>query len=262
MYTLKKSEAPHHAGRAGERSSHLCLLLAEHDGQKLITVVFLKPDLYGQSSYSVAAEIPYRSSHLNSFTEKKKSKTPGSVFFAQKGCGCPVPGGVQGQVRWGPGQSGLVLDMEVGGPACSRGVEAWWSLRSLPTQVILWFHKVKWLMLSHPTRKPTPLGSQPNNLLASCSLPVHLLYLFGNLSRPFYLFLCITINTEIFTTFIISCTALESNKNRVESDFLWLSGSLSSPPCFPKGETEGNGFRSPILSSYRKMSGTPQSCLW
>ena len=25
------------------------------------------------------------------------------------------PGGVQGQVGWGPGQPGLVLDMEVGG---------------------------------------------------------------------------------------------------------------------------------------------------
>jgi len=31
---------------------------------------------------------------------------------------------VQGQVGWGPGQPGLVLDMEVGGPACSRGVGA------------------------------------------------------------------------------------------------------------------------------------------
>jgi len=27
---------------------------------------------------------------------------------AQKGCGCPIPGGVQGQVGWGPGQPGLV----------------------------------------------------------------------------------------------------------------------------------------------------------
>ena len=38
---------------------------------------------------------------------------------AQRGCGCPVPGGVQGQVGWGPG---LVLNVEVGGPACGRGV--------------------------------------------------------------------------------------------------------------------------------------------
>ena len=35
-------------------------------------------------------------------------------YFAQRGCGCPVPGSVQGQVGWGPGQPGLVLDMEVG----------------------------------------------------------------------------------------------------------------------------------------------------
>ena len=35
----------------------------------------------------------------------------------QRGCGCPVPVGVQGLVGWGPGQLGLVLNGEVGGPA-------------------------------------------------------------------------------------------------------------------------------------------------
>ena len=39
----------------------------------------------------------------------------------QRGYGCPIHGGVQDQVGWGPGQPGLVLDMEVGGPACARG---------------------------------------------------------------------------------------------------------------------------------------------
>ena len=34
------------------------------------------------------------------------------------------PGGVQGQVGWGPGQPGLLLNVEVGGPACgSRELE-------------------------------------------------------------------------------------------------------------------------------------------
>jgi len=28
-----------------------------------------------------------------------------------------------GQIGWGPGQPGLVLDMEAGGPACSRALE-------------------------------------------------------------------------------------------------------------------------------------------
>jgi len=36
---------------------------------------------------------------------------------AQRGYGCPIPGGVQGQVGWGPGHPGLVLDMEFGGAA-------------------------------------------------------------------------------------------------------------------------------------------------
>ena len=39
---------------------------------------------------------------------------------AQRGCGCPIPGGVQGQVGWDPGQPGLV-NGEVGGPARQGG---------------------------------------------------------------------------------------------------------------------------------------------
>ena len=42
---------------------------------------------------------------------------------AHGGCGCSVPGGVEDQVGWGPGQPGLVLDLEVGGPACGRELE-------------------------------------------------------------------------------------------------------------------------------------------
>ena len=45
------------------------------------------------------------------------------VVVAQRGCGCPVPGGVQGQVGWGPGQPGLVLNGDVGGPASGGGLE-------------------------------------------------------------------------------------------------------------------------------------------
>ena len=36
-------------------------------------------------------------------------------------CGCPVPGGVQSQVGWGPGQPGLV-NREVGGPIWQGGL--------------------------------------------------------------------------------------------------------------------------------------------
>ena len=43
---------------------------------------------------------------------------------AQRSCGCPIPGGVQGQVGWGPRHPGLVLNVEVGGPACGGGVGA------------------------------------------------------------------------------------------------------------------------------------------
>ena len=33
---------------------------------------------------------------------------------AQRGCGCPVPEGVEGLFAWGPGQPGLVPDLEDG----------------------------------------------------------------------------------------------------------------------------------------------------
>jgi len=42
---------------------------------------------------------------------------------AQKGCGCSSPEGVQDQVGWGPGKPDLSPDLEVGGPACGRGLE-------------------------------------------------------------------------------------------------------------------------------------------
>ena len=41
---------------------------------------------------------------------------------AQRGCGWAVPVGVEGQVKWGPGQPGLVSNVEVDGPACGMGV--------------------------------------------------------------------------------------------------------------------------------------------
>ena len=37
-------------------------------------------------------------------------------------------GGAEGQVGWGPGQPGLVLNVEVGGPVCGEGS---WSFVSL-----------------------------------------------------------------------------------------------------------------------------------
>ena len=41
---------------------------------------------------------------------------------AQRGCGRSIPGSVQDQVGWGPGQPDLVPDLEAGGPACGRVV--------------------------------------------------------------------------------------------------------------------------------------------
>lgn len=42
---------------------------------------------------------------------------------AQRGCGCLIPAGIQGQVGWGPQQTDLVLGLVVSNPAHNRGVE-------------------------------------------------------------------------------------------------------------------------------------------
>jgi len=47
----------------------------------------------------------------------------------------PLPGSVQGQVGWSSEQPGVVESVLAHG----RGVGTRWSLRSLPTQTILWF---------------------------------------------------------------------------------------------------------------------------
>ena len=51
---------------------------------------------------------------------KVSSSLPGVEWAAQRGCRCPVPAGVQGQVGWSPGQPGLV-NGEVGGLAQQGG---------------------------------------------------------------------------------------------------------------------------------------------
>jgi len=56
---------------------------------------------------------------------------------AHRRCGCPIPGGVQRQAGWGPGQPDLMSDLVVGNIAYGRGVGTKWPLRSLPTHAIL-----------------------------------------------------------------------------------------------------------------------------
>ena len=59
---------------------------------------------------------------------------------AQRGCGCPIAGGVQGQVRWSPGQPGLALNGEVSGPVCFWPALHW---------AILWFSEDHTIPSSH-----------------------------------------------------------------------------------------------------------------
>jgi len=64
---------------------------------------------------------------------------------AQGGCGCPIPGGIQGQAGSGSGQPGPVA----GDPAHSRGGETRWSLWFFSTQAIPWFYDSLILNLKH-----------------------------------------------------------------------------------------------------------------
>ena len=63
--------------------------------------------------------------------ERFRLDVSGKFFFqsgevlqqaAQRSCECPISGGVQGQVGWGPGQPALVPDLVVGSPACGSRV--------------------------------------------------------------------------------------------------------------------------------------------
>ena len=45
---------------------------------------------------------------------------------AQRSCGCPISGGDQGQVGWGPGQPDLGHDLVVGNPDHGRRVGTRW----------------------------------------------------------------------------------------------------------------------------------------
>ena len=55
---------------------------------------------------------------------------------AQRGCECSIPGGVQDQVGWSPGQPDLEPDLEVDGLPFAGGLELD-PLGSLPTQANL-----------------------------------------------------------------------------------------------------------------------------
>jgi len=63
---------------------------------------------------STQAELPISTAAHNLHPVLEMAKE-----VAQGGCGCPIPGGIQGQAGCGSGQPGLL----VGDPAHSRGLE-------------------------------------------------------------------------------------------------------------------------------------------
>ena len=62
-----------------------------------------------------------------------------NMELSQRSCECPIHGGVQGHVGWGSVQPDLGEVVPVHG----REVGTGWSLKSLPTQTILWFYNAK-----------------------------------------------------------------------------------------------------------------------
>ena len=72
----------------------------------------------------------------------------GLTQVAQRSCGCPLPGSLQGQVGWGFEKPGLVE----GVPAHGRRLGTRWSIRSLPTQSILWFYDSPEKVQHKPTK--------------------------------------------------------------------------------------------------------------
>ena len=72
--------------------------------------------------------------HIVTSSRCPSKAAPARGGWAPEGLAC-----VQGQVGWGPGQPGLAYDLVVGSPDCGRGIGTR-SLKSPPTQAILWFY--------------------------------------------------------------------------------------------------------------------------
>ena len=83
--------------------------------------LFLSP--FDYENYDVSGKRPTPiSENCPTAHDEVLHRESGEVLAqAAQGRGCPIPGGVQGQVGWGPGQPALVPDLEVGGPVCGRG---------------------------------------------------------------------------------------------------------------------------------------------
>jgi len=56
---------------------------------------------------------------------------------AQRGCGCPISGSVQGQVLWGPEQSDPLPYLVVGNTVQDRGVELNFLVSSSPSHSMI-----------------------------------------------------------------------------------------------------------------------------
>jgi len=146
------------AGHAGvhtplvDTQFHFCHLHSSGGGQRCMKAEWGHPEMqpslprslgWWEGSPSQEEEL---SGHMKFQALSGGSSLPrqwwGAGTAAQRGCGCPIPGGVQGRVGWGPGQPGLVLDVEVGSPACGGEGRSLMILEvpSNPSHsVILWF---------------------------------------------------------------------------------------------------------------------------
>jgi len=97
------------------------------------TAFFSGVFIYWVQSFLLAAlqRVPYKQNEYSARRAWRKLPVVdfslrvlwGAGTAAQSSCGCPTPGDGQGQVRWGPGQLGLVADLGASNPPCSRGLE-------------------------------------------------------------------------------------------------------------------------------------------
>lgn len=92
-------------------------------------------------------------------------------YISQQNCGCPIPRGVQRQVRWIAEQPGLVgcISAHIRSPATT------WPFRFLPTQTILWpcYSIIHFNLVIESTRLSCPLTFVLHNtsvLCLTCSL--------------------------------------------------------------------------------------------
>lgn len=111
----------------------LCLICAQQSISLLMDHPAKQVSSWLQGCRSVVSTVTISQAHCLLSVTKVLKRSGALAQAAQRCCGCPIPGVVQGQVGGNPGQPDLMLDLAIGNPAHGNYIGSVWALRPLPT---------------------------------------------------------------------------------------------------------------------------------